>query len=128
MLSLSNIICSCSGSFAVKLRSSAYSMCVTQTSATPVTAHARPKQCNQHHMMYREKSKGERGHPCLTPRVGRTLACLVPSTSTYSSASYLNDLKEAGRHAIALEVIQKGTPRNGVICLLEVNKCCMQPR
>jgi len=33
----------------------------------------------------------------------------------------LNDLQEAGGDAIALEVLLKGTPRNGVICLLEVS-------
>ncbi len=40
----------------------------------------------------------------------------------------LNDHQEAGGHAIALEVLPKGTPRNGVIRLLEINKCCMQAR
>jgi len=39
--------------------------------------------------MYKEKRRGDRGHPCLTPLVGCTRALFSPSIKMYSSFSYI---------------------------------------
>jgi len=40
-------------------------------------------------LMYKEKRRGDRGHPCLTPFVGCTRALFSPSIKMYSSFSYI---------------------------------------
>eukprot|EP00983_Pelagomonas_calceolata_P063249 1147651-Pelagomonas_calceolata.AAC.1 len=37
------------------------------------------------------------------------------------------DSQQAHRHANALELSPKSFPKNCIVCLLEINKCCMQP-
>jgi len=60
-----------------------------------------------------------RPYPCLlSPTHQHILVCII---------QILNDVQEAGGHAIASKVLLEGTPKNGVISLSEVNKCCMQP-
>ena len=39
--------------------------------------------------MYKEKRRGDRGHPCLTPFVGCTRTLFSPSIKMYSSFSYI---------------------------------------
>jgi len=79
-------------SLVVNPRSSAYSMWDTQFTRSPVTAPSMPSLTSlTMSLMYnqREKRRGNRGHPCLTPFVGCTRALFSPSINMYSSFSYI---------------------------------------
>jgi len=58
--------------------------------------------------MYKEKSSGDKGHPCFTPTVGLILAALCPSCRRYLSPAYrLWRAEEGSRHAYAREMRPK---------------------
>jgi len=125
-----SMVCITSGSLAIRVKSSAYNICVIEEPVVPVTALWTPFAISPTSLIHREKSKGDKGQPCFTTVFG----CTQPSSflsillqkqffSWASCIHVLNSGQKESWHACALQVLPKVLSRDDVIlCLFEINE------